>query len=231
LEYLSQNNLELSNIIESEFTLANDVVAGYYGLAQQERGLKFVKTQLSEERGGLLTQAGILAGLSDGSESNPVKRGNWIARKIVAEPPGDPPPNVPELQEIEGKFTLRERLEMHRNQEGCVKCHTKIDPWGIPLEDFDAAGIMKTDADSLSVLPDGRSIKNSRELKEYLLAEKMDQVAFGFMQHLSTYALGRELTFRELGDLKKIAHQQKSNHYRIKDIVKSIANSQMFQTK
>ena len=45
--------------------------------------------------GGVLTQAAILAGLSDGRESNPVKRGAWLARKIIAEPPDDPPPNVP----------------------------------------------------------------------------------------------------------------------------------------
>ena len=30
------------------------------------------------------------AGLSDGRESNPVKRGAWLARKIIAEPPDDP---------------------------------------------------------------------------------------------------------------------------------------------
>ena len=40
-----------------------------------------------------------MAGLSDGRESNPVKRGAWLARKIIAEPPDDPPPNVPALKE------------------------------------------------------------------------------------------------------------------------------------
>ncbi len=33
-----------------------------------------------------------------------------------------------------------ERLEQHRNQTGCVQCRTKIDPWGLPFEEFDAGG-------------------------------------------------------------------------------------------
>src|SRR4026207_2309294 len=51
------------------------------------------------ELGGVLTQAAIMAGLSDGRESNPVKRGAWLARKIVAEPPHDPRDNVPPPQD------------------------------------------------------------------------------------------------------------------------------------
>ena len=64
----------------------------------------------------MLTQAAILAGLSDGRESNPVKRGAWLARKIIAEPPDDPPPNVPALKEDTPTLPLRQRLEQHRNQ-------------------------------------------------------------------------------------------------------------------
>jgi len=231
LKYLIQQNLKLKNIIDSDFTLANDVVAGYYGIEGHENGTKFRKARLPENRGGLFTQAGILAALSDGNESNPVKRGNWVARKIVSEPPGEPPPNVPQLEEIKGDFTLRQRLEMHRNQPGCVKCHTKIDPWGIPFEQFDAAGMFKPNADSVSELPNGRSIKNLKELQEYLTTDKMDQVAYGFMQHLSTYALGRGLTFKELDDLKTKGITLKSSGYKVKDIIKFIVNSEMFCEK
>ena len=231
IEYLVKQNLELKNIIDSDFTLANDVVAGYYGIAGHEHGMKFKKTRLPKKRGGILAQAGILAGLSDGNESNPVKRGNWVARKIVSEPPGDPPANVPDLEEVKGDFTLREKLERHRSQTGCVKCHTKIDPWGIPFEEFDAAGIFKPDADSVSELPDGRSIRNLMELKEYLLTDKMDQVAVGFMQHLSIYALGRSLTFKEIEHLKTSGENLKTDGYRVKDIIKMIVNSEMYGTK
>ena len=54
-----------------------------------ESGFEFVPIKHEDENlGGILTQASILAGLSDGQEANPVKRGAWFARKIIAEPPG-----------------------------------------------------------------------------------------------------------------------------------------------
>ncbi|MFM8394021.1 MAG: DUF1592 domain-containing protein, partial [Acidobacteriota bacterium] len=95
LRYLIRENLPATNLIQSDFIIANEVVAGYYDLGDKtESGLRFIPIRHGRpELGGLLTQAAILAGLSDGRESNPVKRGAWMARKIVAEPPADPPPN------------------------------------------------------------------------------------------------------------------------------------------
>ncbi|MCP3696866.1 MAG: DUF1592 domain-containing protein, partial [Planctomycetaceae bacterium] len=125
LQYLLRKNLPLKNLVDSDFIVANDVVASYYDLSKKtESGFDFVAVSHQDKHlGGILSQASILAGLSDGRESNPIKRGAWLARKIIAEPPDDPPPNVPDLAEIDAKLSLRERLERHRNQKGCVKCH------------------------------------------------------------------------------------------------------------
>ncbi|MDP6859909.1 MAG: DUF1592 domain-containing protein, partial [Verrucomicrobiales bacterium] len=158
VKYLFQKNLPLKKLVRSDFILANEMVASYYGLGDKtESGFEFVSLQHdSTSLGGILTQAAILAGLSDGRESNPIKRGAWLARKIIAEPPDDPPPNVPELPEDnETKLTLREKLEQHRNQKGCMECHAKIDPWGLPLEEYDAGGLFKQKkiVDAQSTLP------------------------------------------------------------------------------
>ena len=119
--------------------------------------------------GGVLTQAAIMAGLSDGRESNPVKRGAWLARKIIAEPPDDPPPNVPALKEDTKQLTLRQRLEQHRNQPACIQCHAKIDPWGVAFEEFDAGGRLKQQpVDARSTLPDKTEVSGVNDLKRYL---------------------------------------------------------------
>jgi hypothetical protein len=157
--HLARNNLPVRNLVESDFLLANEVVADYYGLGDQvHSGFQFVPVVHRQNKlGGLLSQPAILAGLSDGRESNPVKRGAWVARKIVSEPPDDPPPNVPTLKEDTKNLSLRQRLEKHRNQPGCAGCHSKVDPWGIPLEEFDAGGLAKAvQVDSSSTLPDGK---------------------------------------------------------------------------
>jgi hypothetical protein len=233
--HLVRGNLPLASLIDSDFIVANEVVADYYGLAASAaQGFDFVPVRHEGETlGGVLTQVAILSGLSDGHESNPVKRGAWLARKIIAEPPEPPPPNVPDLgKEAKGK-TLRERLEQHRSQEGCAQCHQKIDPWGLPFEEFDAGGLpKKKKVDAGSTLPDGTEVAGTNALKKYLSIDRIDQVAFSFLKHLSSYAIGRSLTFNELEYLKNEGKKiLGAGGYRMKDCVRFVIESPMFMEK
>ncbi len=234
LQYLIRNNLPARNLIASDFVLANEVVASYYGLADKtEKGFRFEAIPHGRpELGGVLTQAAILAGLSDGRESNPVKRGAWLARRIIAEPPADPPPNVPALQEDTKNLTLRQRLEMHRNHAGCVQCHLKIDPWGVALEEFDAGGRLKTHpSEAQSKLPDQTEVKGANDLKRYLSQDRIDQIAFSALKHMATYANGRSLTYNELDYLKREGPKLRASGYRMKDMVRFVVNSKIFLEK
>lgn len=236
LRYLIEQNLPLRNVVQSDFLIANEVTASYYNLADRtENGFRFVPIKHENENlGGVLTQAGILAGLSDGRESNPIKRGAWLARKIIAEPPDDPPPNVPQLKEDDGaKLTLREKLERHRNQKGCAKCHSGIDPWGIPFETFDAGGRLKKDAgiDARSTLPDRTQIKDLNGLKTYLAHDRIDQVAFSFLKHAACYAVGRSLTDNELAFLQEQSVQLRANDYRMQELLRFVIKSDLFLKK
>ncbi|HVW87351.1 MAG TPA: DUF1592 domain-containing protein [Bryobacteraceae bacterium] len=234
VQYLIRNNLPAKNLISSPFILANETVASYYDLGDKtESGFKFVP--ISHERrelGGVLTEAAIMAGLSDGRESNPVKRGAWVARKIIAEPPNDPPPNVPPLKENTKNLTLRERLEQHRSAPACMQCHSKIDPWGVALEQFDAGGRLKlTPVDARSTLPDQTKVSGIDDLRKYLTEDRMDQVAFSVLKHLETYAAGRSLTYNELNFLKQDELKLKAGGYRMKDMIRYVVNSKVFLEK
>ena len=235
LKVLIRDNLPLRNLIQSDFVVANEVVASYYGLGERTNsGFQFVPIKHENvQLGGVLTQAGILAGLSDGREPNPVKRGAWVARKIVAEPPDDPPPNVPKLPEDDGQhLTLRQKLERHRNQEGCAKCHSGIDPWGLPFEQYDAAGLFRRDAvDAASRLPDGTEVQDLNSLRSYLADDRIDQVAFSFLKHLATYAVGRSLTYNELVFLQTEGITLRESGYRMREMIQFVTRSQLFLTK
>lgn len=235
LTHLIRQNLSLRNLVQSDFIMADEVVANYYGLAERtESGFEFIAIEhASDNLGGVLSQAGILAGLSNGRESNPVKRGAWLARKIIAEPPDDPPPNVPALPDDGAQLTLRERLERHRNQQGCAKCHSGIDPWGLPLEQFDAGGLFKKDqaADARSALPDGTEISDCNGLKAYLADQRLDQVAFSFLKHMAAYATGRSPNYRELELLKQMGLESRSTRCRMQDLILSIVKSELFLEK
>ena len=235
LRYLIEKNLPLRNLIQSDFIIANEIVAGYYGLADRtEKGFEFIPIAHQDKQlGGILSQASILAGLSDGRESNPVKRGAWLARKIIAEPPDDPPPNVPALEGVDTKLPLRERLELHRNQKGCVNCHAGIDPWGIPFEEFSAGGrwLEKPASDPSSTLPDGTEIEDFKGLKAYLAGDRIDQVAFSFMKHLASYGNGRSLSYNELVFLEEKGVELRRDGYRMQDMIRFIIKSDMFLKK
>ena len=234
VQYLIRNNLPVRNLIESDFVVANEVVAGYYDLGRKtESGFEFVPIKHGRpELGGVLTQAAIMAGLSDGRESNPVKRGAWLARKIIAEPPDDPPPNVPDLEADTEGLSLRERLEQHRNKPGCMECHTKIDPWGVALEEFDAGGRLKPQpADARSTLPDSTEVSGINGLKRYLAQDRIDQVALSVLKHLVTYANGRSLTYNELDYLKEDGLQLRAGDYRMQDMIRYVVHSKLFLEK
>ena len=234
LRYLIKENLPAKNLVQSDFIVANETVAGYYDLGDKtESGFRFVAIKPDRpELGGVLTQAAIMAGLSDGRESNPVKRGAWLARKIVAEPPADPPPNVPALKEAEKGLTLRQRLEQHRDVVACRNCHAKIDPWGVALEEFNAGGRLKTQqTDARSTLPDRTEVSGANDLKRYLANDRIDQVAFSFLKHLAIYASGRSLTYSERNQLKQDGLKLKADSYRMKDLIRYVVNSPMFLEK
>ena len=129
-------------------------------------------------------------------------------------------------------MTLRQKIERHRNQKGCVKCHSGIDPWGIPFEQFDAGGLLKKIAvDARSTLPDETEVADLGELKSYLVSQRIDQVAFSFLKHLASYAIGRSLTFNEIEFLKEKGIELKSGGYRMQDMIRFVVKSKMFLEK
>lgn len=235
LQFLFQHNLPVDRLITSDFVMANEVVASYYGLHDlTESGFRFVPIEHSQPHlGGVLSQAAILAGLSDGREANPVKRGAWFARKLIAEPPDDPPPNVPELDEDISHLPLRERLRRHREQPGCANCHAGIDPWGLPFESYDASGLYqpRTATDIRSELPDGTRVDGLQDLQAYLLLQRREQVVFSLLKHLTTYAAGRSLSYRELGILRQQATELATQKARMRDMLHWVVHSQFFLSK
>ena len=64
---------------------------------------------------------------------------------MSALPPPPAPPNVPQISRLQEEIlTTRERLRMHQEEAQCASCHRKIDPIGLGLENFNAAGKWRT---------------------------------------------------------------------------------------
>ena len=79
-------------------------------------------------------------------------------------------------------------------------------------------------------LPDGRAFKDSVDFKRLLLEDR-EQVARAFIEHLCTYALRRVLTVDDEDDLKAIAAEAKRNEYRVQDILRAVAMSDLLRKR
>ena len=235
-----KNNESIMHFLDSNYAVINDRLARHYDLPEVF-GNEFrpVKLPLSSERGGVLTQAGLLAMNSDGKDSHPLKRGIWLLENILNDPPPPPPPAVPEIDLADPeilKLTLKERMEDHRNDPACMSCHMKIDPWGIAFENFDAVGkwrdsIGKNPVDSTSKLYNKHEISGIDGLKDYLMENRQDQFARALCYKMASYALGRPLTFGDRSLVEKISSELRERGDGLADLVILIVQSDLFQLK
>lgn len=135
-------NLSVSNFVNSDFAILNGRLAKHYGIPDVH-GVAFRKVSLKPEyhRGGVLTHASVLKVTANGTTTSPVIRGVWLLDHILGQPVSPPPPNVPAIEpDIRGAVTIREQLAKHRQTENCAACHTRIDPPGFALENYDVIG-------------------------------------------------------------------------------------------
>ncbi len=225
----------ITNLIDADYTYANQILAKHYGL-ENVTGSSMQRLNLPDRRrGGLLTSAALLMAQADPGRTNVPRRGNFIAGTILGSPAPPPPPDVPVLDETgasEKDLTLRERLDAHRNQPQCASCHSKIDPLGFGFENYDATGAWRDlevgkPVDASGELPDGRKFNGPIELKDILMERKEEFVAT-FATQLLIYALGRGPIVTDQCVVEDTIEAAKANSYRFSSIVKSIVHSYPF---
>ena len=239
-------NLPVEGFLDSEWTMANARLCDFYGLPEPKTG-GFQRVSLKPEnhRGGLLTMGAVLGLTSDGTRHRPVHRGVWLSEAIFNRTPPAPPANVDPIEPIPPKgtkITIRQRIEAHAKNASCAACHRNIDPLGLAFDQYDAIGQWRTRervptgvgedplVDASGVMPDGRPFTGSVDFKR-LLIEDRDKVARAFIEHLCTYALRRVLTVDDRDDLKLIEEEAKKNQYRVKDIVRAVALSDLIRKR
>lgn len=235
-----QSNHSVLDFLHADYTMVNERLARHYGRSEvYGNDFRRVKLEPQQGRGGLLTQAGLLAMNSDGKDSHPLKRGIWMLESLLNDPPPPPPAAVPEIDLADPeilKLTLKQRIENHRNQAACMSCHAKIDPWGIAFENFDAVGNWRTEVggkpvDATSLLFNKQKLDGMDGLKRYLLENRQDQFARAVVHKLTTYALGRPLTFSDRSNVDAITSDLRKQGDGLATLVTLIVQSELFHSK
>ena len=239
-------NLPIEGFLDSDWTMANARLCDFYGLPEPKTGgFQRVALKPEDHRGGLLTMGAVLGLTSDGTRHRPVHRGVWLSEAIFNKTPPSPPANVDPIEPIPpqgNKITIRKRIEAHAKNASCAACHRNIDPLGLAFDQYDAIGQWRTReqvptgvgedplVDASGVMPDGRLFTNSVQFKQLLLEDR-DKVARAFIEQLCAYALRRVLTVDDREDINMIEEEAKKNDYRVKDIVRAVALSELIRKR
>ncbi|MGH9673731.1 MAG: DUF1592 domain-containing protein [Bryobacteraceae bacterium] len=243
LHELIMRNLSVLNLIDSKYTIGTRNLARHFGLQLPLNPGRTAQPQWVElpegsQRGGLLGMPAVLAVSSYPYRTSPVLRGAWILENMLGTPPPPPPPDVTDLEEPapgDPHLTVRERLTRHRANPSCAGCHSRIDPLGFPLENYDVIGRWRTEeggkpVDNTAELADGTKLSGPAGLKKVLLDRK-DL----FIRHLTNkmlgYALGRGLMLEDSCTVDAIIAELRQNDYSARTLVEAIVLSVPFRSQ
>ena len=226
------------DLLNADYTFVNARLARHYGIPNVY-GSHFRRIVLSDKkRVGLLGHASILTVTSYANRTSPVLRGKWILENILGSPPPAPPANVPALDEAKPGTTyrsMRERMEQHRKNPACALCHSRIDPLGFAMENFDGIGQWRTQdggstIDTSGALPDGTKFNGPVELRDLLLNRRREFVTLATTK-LLTYALGRGVEYYDMPAVRRIVQDAAARDYRWSAIIDGIVSSTPFQMR
>ncbi len=245
LQSVLLGNHSVLDLLNANYTFVNERLAKHYGIPGVY-GDEFRRVEVNDGiRGGLLGQGSILTATSYPTRTSPVLRGKWILEALLGSPPPPPPPDVPALPEAGegGKvLSVRERLTEHRKNPACASCHTRMDPLGFALENFDPTGRWRTEEtngpadltpqkiDASAQLPDGTKFDGVAGLR-HILEERSDQFVYTMTEKLLTFALGRGADWYDAPAIRDAVRAAQKDDYHFATLVTSIVSSRPFQMR
>jgi hypothetical protein len=228
----------VGDLLTARHTFLNERLARHYGITSVS-GPQFRRVTLEDSRRwGLLGKGAVLLKTSYGDRTSPVLRGAWVLGRLMGTPPTPPPPDVDtDLSQPKGEApkTLRARLEQHRSKPGCSQCHGVIDPIGFAMENFDAIGRWRdrdleagAPIDAKTVLPNGRPVDGPVQMRDAIFGGS-DLFVRALTEKLMMYAVGRELEFYDMPQIRAIVRRAAAQDYRLSAIISGIVASDAFR--
>lgn len=163
-----------------------------------------------EQRCGVLTQPSWLVAHSGNFDNDPVRRGKWIREKLLAGYVMDVPVTVQAVIPDSDTMTLRERFEVV-HEPTCWGCHKKMNPLGMPFEQFNHVGRFRAAEQGAPVVTEGSidytgdealdgGVKDVREMMERL--GRAERVRQSFLRHVFRFWMGRNEVPRDSRTLR-----------------------------
>ena len=234
-----RNDRSVLEMLYGSHTFVNPILAKHYGMPEvygpADRWVR-VDNAREHQRGGLLPMAAFLTHNSPGLRTSPVKRGYWVARRVLGEVIPPPPPTVPELPKDEAKLDLplREVLAKHRDNAACSSCHARFDSFGLTFEGYGPVGETRTRdlggraVDTQAVFPGGSQGTGLAGLQDYIRANRENDFIDNLSRKMLVYALGRSLLLSDEPLIQRMNAKLAVNGHRFSTLVESIVTSPQF---
>jgi hypothetical protein len=237
-EHIVRADRPLNEILFADYAFMNGELAKHYGMPDAIGDTVFTRLDdaTRHHRGGLMSLGAVLTVTSAPLRTSPVKRGDWILRRVLDTPVPPPPANAGSIaaddSPADGK-TVRQRLEAHRRDDACVNCHSRIDPLGFALEHYDPLGRWRETyrgdepIDDAIRFGDGPPVSGISGLKQYL-RDHQAQFHRTLVTKLLAYALGRSEMASDRSLVEKMLADVRAGKGTIADLIVDIVNSRQF---
>jgi hypothetical protein len=225
------------DLLDADYTYLNETLAKHYGI-EGVTGPEFRRVALKDRnRGGVLGMAAVLTLTSYPRRTSPVLRGKWVLEELLGTPPPPPPPMVKALpadDRVRDGLTFRQRLERHRKDPNCASCHSRLDPLGFGLENFDVIGrwrdkIKDQPVDASGTLTTGEEFTGPAALKTILVESKRDLFVRNLVERVLAYALRRGVEYYDGPAVKQVVSELEANDHRATALIGSVVKSVPFQ--
>lgn len=202
-------------------------------LKAKMRSPLFDRVVLSDPRyGGIITNAAMLSMTSGPKRTHPIARGAWIIEVIFNDPPPPPPNDIPPLNEDDSAkdLTIREKFAAHRNNPSCAGCHSRIDPLGFAMENFDITGRWRDKYENGKPVDSSGTLLRTYPFEDVVdfkqsLAKENTRFARAFTSHLLRFALARELLPADTITIDSIVNKTAKEDFRLRSLIREVAHS------
>jgi len=168
-----------------------------------------------------------------------VNRGKWVLENLLSSPPPPPPPNVPALKteanDTGKQLSMRDAMTRHRADPACAVCHSRMDPIGFAMENFDGIGRWRTQdngnpIDASGVFPGGDKFDGMAGLRATLL-KRPELFVTTVAEKLLMYGIGRNVQYFDQPVVRSLMQESARNNYTFASLVLGVVKSAPFQMR
>ncbi|WP_166822209.1 DUF1588 domain-containing protein [Thalassoroseus pseudoceratinae] len=187
-------------------------------------------------RSGMLTHPAWLLAFSDNEKNQAIQRGRWVQMKLLGGTVPDTPIGVDAKLPTDPHLTLREKMKQVTSAGYCWNCHQKMDPLGLPFEQFDDFGRWREEeldrpVDTTGMVTvgvpevDGPVSDPFEMMERFAASQHVEQV---FVRHVFRYFLGRNETLDDAPTLIDAHRAYREHGGSFKALVTSLLTSDSF---